>query len=220
MYGLRRGSREQLGIAAGRGSRRSALSSAAHSAPRLGSRRAPALVALAARHLNRPVKLVRDAATRASPSPTYRAETAPSRPARRHAATASSPRYSHEGWELTSRPDAYFVGGIENSAHCTPSAHVKTRIKMVHADRNTPGFMRSPPELPYIYALESAIDELAVKLGMDPVELRRINDPDDRPDHGKPYTSRSLMQCYDEAAEPSAGSAAMPSPARCATATG
>ena len=53
---------------------------------------------------------------------------------------------------------------------------VKTKVNIVHADRNTPGFMRSPPVVPYIYALESAIDELAVKLGIDPVELRRIND--------------------------------------------
>ena len=58
----------------------------------------------------------------------------------------------------------------------------------MHADRNTPGFMRSPPEVPYIYALESAMDELAVKLGMDPVELRRINDTMKEPIEGKPYT--------------------------------
>jgi xanthine dehydrogenase YagR molybdenum-binding subunit len=63
-----------------------------------------------------------------------------------------------------------------------------------------PGFMRSPPVVPYIYALESAIDELALKLDMDPVELRRINDTMTDPIDGKPYSSRSLMKCYDEAA--------------------
>ncbi|MFZ1095543.1 MAG: hypothetical protein WAN75_41040 [Xanthobacteraceae bacterium] len=41
----------------------------------------------------------------------------------------------------------------------------------MHADRNTPGFMRSPPVVPCIYALESAIDELAIRLAMDPIEL-------------------------------------------------
>jgi xanthine dehydrogenase YagR molybdenum-binding subunit len=70
----------------------------------------------------------------------------------------------------------------------------------VHADRNTPGFMRSPPVVPYIYALESAIDELAIKLDMDPVELRRVNDSM-ADATGKPWSSRSLMKCYDEAAE-------------------
>src|SRR5829696_3331435 len=78
---------------------------------------------------------------------------------------------------------------------------VKTKVNIVHADRNTPGFMRSPPVVPYIYALESAMDELAVKLGMDPIELRRINDTMTDPITSKPYSSRSLVQCYDEAAK-------------------
>ena len=74
------------------------------------------------------------------------------------------------------------------------------RVNTVSADRNTPGFMRSPPEVPYVYALESALDELAEQLDMDPVELRRINDTLKEPVTGVPYTSRSLMQCFDEAA--------------------
>src|SRR5581483_10074832 len=77
---------------------------------------------------------------------------------------------------------------------------VKTHVTIVHADRNTPGFMRSPPVVPYIYALESAMDELAIKLNMDPVELRRVNDAM-QDATGKPWSSRSLMQCYDAAKE-------------------
>jgi xanthine dehydrogenase YagR molybdenum-binding subunit len=61
--------------------------------------------------------------------------------------------------------------------------------------------MRSPPEVPYLFALESAMDELAVKLGMDPIELRRINDTMTEPIGGKSYTSRSLMACFDEGAK-------------------
>jgi xanthine dehydrogenase YagR molybdenum-binding subunit len=76
---------------------------------------------------------------------------------------------------------------------------VRTKVNIVHADRNTPGFMRSPPVVPYIYALERAMDELAAKLRMDPVEFRRVNDTMTDPVSGKPYSSRSLMQCYDEA---------------------
>jgi len=53
--------------------------------------------------------------------------------------------------------------------------------------------------VPYIYGLESAIDELAVKLDMDPIELRRINDSM-TDSMGKQWSSRSLMQCFDEAA--------------------
>ncbi len=158
-----------------------------------------ALVALAARKLNRPVKLV---ATRDQgfTTATYRAET-------RHHVRLGAGRdgklvgYQHEGWEISSRPDPYAVAGVDESAHLYAFGAVATKVSIVHADRNTPGFMRSPPVVPYIYALESALDELAWKLGMDPVELRRVNDTMTDPIKGKPYSSRSLMQCYDEAAK-------------------
>lgn len=52
-----------------------------------------------------------------------------------------------------------------------------------------------------MFALESAMDELAVALRMDPIELRRVNDTMTEPIKGKPYTSRSLMACFDEAAK-------------------
>src|SRR5207302_8743977 len=76
-----------------------------------------------------------------------------------------------------------------------------TKVSMVHADRNTPGIMRSPPEVPYLFALESAVDELAVALDIDPVELRRRNDTMKEPIRGLPYTSRSLMACFDAAGQ-------------------
>jgi len=158
-----------------------------------------ALVALAAKKLNRPVKLVptRDQGFTIA---TYRAET-------RHRIRLGAGRdgklvgYSHEGWEITSRPDPYVVAGVNESAHLYGFGAVKTHVNIVHADRNTPGFMRSPPVVPYIFALETAMDELAVKLGMDPVELRRVNDTMTDPIKGKPYSSRSLMPCYDAAAQ-------------------
>ncbi len=71
---------------------------------------------------------------------------------------------------------------------------------MVRADRSTPGFMRAPAETPYIYALECAMDELAVALAMDPIELRRMNDTMKEPIKGLPYTSRTMMPCFDQAA--------------------
>jgi xanthine dehydrogenase YagR molybdenum-binding subunit len=156
------------------------------------------LVALAAKRLNRPVKLV---ATRDQgfTIQTYRAET-------RHRIRIGAERggkitsFIHEGWEITSRPDPYSVSGVEDSARLYGFGAVKTGVTLVHADRNTPGFMRSPPVVPYIYALESAMDELAVKLDVDPVELRRINDSSTDAT-GKQWSSRSLMKCYSQAAE-------------------
>lgn len=155
------------------------------------------LVAQAARRLGRPVKLVmpRDQGFSLA---TYRAET-------RHKVTLGADRsgkitaYGHEAWELTSRSDAYFNGGTGNTSAMYAVPNVETKVRVVDADRNTPGFMRSPAEVPYMYALESAMDELAVKLNIDPVELRRINDTDTNLVTGARYTSRSLMKCYDEA---------------------
>ncbi|MGH6663525.1 MAG: xanthine dehydrogenase family protein molybdopterin-binding subunit, partial [Pseudolabrys sp.] len=156
------------------------------------------LVALAAKKLGRPVKLV---ATRDQgfTIATYRAET-------RHEIKIGAQKngkitsFQHEGWEVTSRPDDYSVAGVEDSARLYGFGAVKTSVTLVHADRNTPGFMRSPPVVPYIYALESAMDELAVKLAMDPIELRRVNDSM-KDATGKEWSSRSLMKCYDQAAQ-------------------
>jgi len=158
-----------------------------------------ALIALAARRLNRPVKLVptRDQGFTIA---TYRAET-------HHRVRLGARRdgkmvgYSHEGWEVSSRPDAYVVAGVKESAHLYGFGDVATKVNIVRADRNTPGFMRSPPVVPYIFALESAVDELAIKLAMDPVELRRVNDTMVDGVTGKRWSSRSLMKCYDQAAE-------------------
>ncbi len=169
-----------------------------------------AMVALAARRLNRAVKLV---ATRAQgfTVSTYRAET-------RHHIRLGASRdgklvgYSHEGWEVSSRPDSYVVAGVEDSAQLYAYGAVATKVNVVHADRSTPGYMRSPPVVPYIYALESAMDEMAVKLNMDPVELRRVNDTAVSTIGNKPYSSRSLMKCYDQAAEAFGWSRRNPAP--------
>jgi xanthine dehydrogenase YagR molybdenum-binding subunit len=197
MYGLKNNAAEKLGIKPDKVHAVShfvggAFGSKAQLTPRTG------LVALAAKKLNRPVKLV---ATRDQgfTIATYRAET-------RHKIKMGASKdgkiasFQHEGWEVTSRPDPYSVAGVEDSARVYGFGAVKTGVTLVHADRNTPGFMRSPPVVPYIYALESAMDELAVKLNMDPVELRRVNDSM-KDATGKQWSSRSLMKCYDQAAE-------------------
>lgn len=197
VYGLRNGVANRLGIDPERVNVVSpyvggAFGSKSSTTPRTG------LVAYAARQLGRPVKLVatRDQGFTVS---SYRAET------RHHIRLGARPdgkivAYDHEGWELTSRPDAYSVKGNQETAHLYDFGAVRTKVNVVHADRNTPGFMRSPPVVPYVYALESAMDELAVELNMDPVELRRANDGP-RDSFGKAWTSRSLMACYDAASQ-------------------
>ena len=156
-------------------------------------------VAAAARALGRPVKLVvtrEQGFTTAS----FRAETrmdvklGASRDGTMRAA-------EHTGRELTSRADAYMVAGYENSLRMYNAEAVRGSVETVHADRQTPGFMRAPPEVPYFFAFESAVDELARELEMDPVELRIRNDIDKEPVKGVPFTSRSLVECYRRAGE-------------------
>ncbi|MBV8166943.1 MAG: xanthine dehydrogenase family protein molybdopterin-binding subunit, partial [Alphaproteobacteria bacterium] len=158
-----------------------------------------ALVALAARRLKRPVKLV---ATRDQgfTIATYRAET---RHKIRLGADADGrlQSLSHEGWEVTSRPDPYMVAGTSTTTRLYACPNVASNVSLVRADRNTPGFMRSPPEVPYLFALESAMDELAIALNLDPVELRRRNDTMKEPIKGLPYTSRALVPCFEAAAD-------------------
>ncbi len=126
--------------------------------------------------LDRPVKLVvtRDQGFTIA---TYRAET-------RHRIRLGAARdgkiaaYSHEvAGNCRRGTDDYVVGGNENARRDVWRARMcRPRSTSCKADRNTPGFMRSPPDVPYIYALEAAIDELADQLDIDPVELRRMND--------------------------------------------
>jgi xanthine dehydrogenase YagR molybdenum-binding subunit len=78
--------------------------------------------------------------------------------------------------------------------------HSRTLHRVVPLDVPTPSWMRAPGEAPGMYALESAMDELAVELGMDPVELRIRNEPETEPDSGRPFSSRHLVECLREGA--------------------
>ncbi len=62
-------------------------------------------------------------------------------------------------------------------------------------------FMRAPGESVGTFALECALDELAEKLELDPIELRRRIEPEKDPTTGKPFSSRYLIEAYDKGAE-------------------
>ncbi|MGC5021809.1 xanthine dehydrogenase family protein molybdopterin-binding subunit [Micromonospora sp. DT47] len=78
--------------------------------------------------------------------------------------------------------------------------HRRTTHRLVRLDVPTPFWMRAPGECPGAYALESAMDELATACGVDPVELRVRNDPTVDPDGGQPFSSRNLVACLREGA--------------------
>ena len=158
-----------------------------------------ALVALAARRLGRPVSLV----------PTRRQcfTIANYRPESRHDIRLSADGEGrltalvHEAEVVTSRFDPFAMEGADVTASLYACPAIRTEERAVRVDRNTPGPMRAPPEVPYLFALESAMDEMAWRLGLDPIDLRRRNDTARDPVSGKPFTSRPLMACFDAGAK-------------------
>ncbi|MFE9851512.1 xanthine dehydrogenase family protein molybdopterin-binding subunit [Streptomyces sp. NPDC005576] len=80
------------------------------------------------------------------------------------------------------------------------SPHGRSAHRVAALDVPTPSWMRAPGEASGMYALESAMDELACALGIDPVELRVRNEPATEPDSGKPFSSRNLVACLREGA--------------------
>jgi xanthine dehydrogenase YagR molybdenum-binding subunit len=75
-----------------------------------------------------------------------------------------------------------------------------TTNSVVRLDVPTPTYMRAPSEAPGSFALESAIDELAERCGLDPIELRARNEPEAGPISGLPFSSNHLIACLREGA--------------------
>ena len=71
--------------------------------------------------------------------------------------------------------------------------------KILNRPSGTP--LRGPGEASGTFALESAMDELAEKLGLDPIELRRINHADTDQRNGRKWSSKNLLACYDQGAK-------------------
>jgi xanthine dehydrogenase YagR molybdenum-binding subunit len=80
------------------------------------------------------------------------------------------------------------------------AANRRTTHRLVRLDVPSPSWMRAPGECPGMYALESAMDELAVACGLDPVELRLRNEPEVDPETGNRFSSRNLVACLREGA--------------------
>lgn len=77
------------------------------------------------------------------------------------------------------------------------------RVNYQQADMNLvlSGSMRAPGEAVGQIALECAMDELAIKLDIDPIELRRRNEPEQDPSQGIPFSTRQLIACMEQGAE-------------------
>ncbi len=108
---------------------------------------------------------------------------------------------THEAITVTSQYENYYRQETGWSGLLYKSPHAKYTHKLARLDLSTPCDMRAPSAATAVYALECAIDELAVALNLDPLELR-LRCYSDRDQHGdRPYGSKSLRDCYRQGAE-------------------
>jgi xanthine dehydrogenase YagR molybdenum-binding subunit len=96
------------------------------------------------------------------------------------------------------------------SAYAAQSFRLDVETARMDMLSNT--FMRAPGESVGTFALESAVDELAERLGMDPIELRIRNEPEKDPTTGIPFSSRHIVEAYRTGAERFGWSARDPKP--------
>ncbi len=106
----------------------------------------------------------------------------------------------HHAKTATSAFDDFFEPAANSSHTLYASPAIATTHEAVRVDTGTPLFMRAPGEAPGSAALESAIDEMALACGMDPLVFRQVNYAEFEPISGKPFSSKALRQCYDEGA--------------------
>jgi xanthine dehydrogenase YagR molybdenum-binding subunit len=108
---------------------------------------------------------------------------------------------AHDAVTVTSQYEEFHRQETGWSGLLYKSANAKYTHKLARLDLATPCDMRAPSAATAVYALECAMDELAVALKLDPVELR-VRCYSDRDQHTeRPYSSKSLRECYRQGAE-------------------
>ena len=101
----------------------------------------------------------------------------------------------HEAWVHSARAKEFAEQAAVSSRMMYTADHRRTDHHVVPLDVPPPFWMRAPGEAPGMFAGEVAMDELAERLGMDPIDLRVRNEPADDPESGKPWSSRRLVDC-------------------------
>jgi xanthine dehydrogenase YagR molybdenum-binding subunit len=157
------------------------------------------LAAVAAKQLRRPVKV--------SVTRQMMFTTVGHRPATKQSLKLAATRdgqltaIAHDTVCHTSFVDTYLedCGATTKALYTAKNLHVSHAVARVN--RGTPTAMRAPGSAPGLFALESAMDELAVKLKMDPIELRLKNIAEIDQDSGKPWSGNHLHECLQVGAE-------------------
>ena len=107
----------------------------------------------------------------------------------------------HHVKTMSSSFDDFFEPAADISHTLYASPAIATSHEAVRLDTGTPIFMRAPGEATGSIALESAIDEMALACGMDPLAFRLKNYAEVEPISGKPFSSKALRDCYTQGAE-------------------
>jgi xanthine dehydrogenase YagR molybdenum-binding subunit len=108
---------------------------------------------------------------------------------------------THDAVTVTSQHELFHRQETGWSGLLYKSAHAKYTHKLARLDLATSCDMRAPSAASAVYALECAMDELAVALKLDPLELR-LRCYSDRDQHAdRPYSSKNLRECYRQGAE-------------------
>ncbi|HEV2764200.1 MAG TPA: xanthine dehydrogenase family protein molybdopterin-binding subunit, partial [Pyrinomonadaceae bacterium] len=159
----------------------------------------PALTAMAARELKRPVKVVYTR-TQMYTGHGYRPYTV-QKIALGAGRDGKLTSMIHEAWHNTSTFEEFSDGttGFTRQVYACPNLYAPLRI--TDTDLNTPTWMRAPGAVSGMFALECAMDELAYALKIDPLELRLINYAETDPESGRPFSSKALRECYRLGAE-------------------
>jgi xanthine dehydrogenase YagR molybdenum-binding subunit len=157
------------------------------------------LAALAARVVKRPVKLVlsrRQMFTSVGHRPPTRQENTYAARRDGHLVAVKHLAYAH-----TSQTDEFMepTGAPVNVLYAC--ANVETEHRLVRVNVGAPTYARAPGEASGSFGQETAMDELAVALNMDPVDLRMRNYAEIDESNGHPWSSKSLSECYDLGAQ-------------------
>ncbi len=107
---------------------------------------------------------------------------------------------THEAWGQTSRHEEFAERIVDPTKSAYRCPNLDTRYRLVPLDLSTPAWTRGPGEASGSFALESAMDELAVALNLDPLALRLKNFAAVDPVGDKPWSSNQLRACYEQGA--------------------
>ena len=157
-----------------------------------------ALTAMAARQLGKPVKLVLERPNMFGP--------VGGRPRTEQSFSISADSAGqfdavrHDVFSHTSVIEDFTEPAALQTRILYACPNLGTSHRVVPLNVATPTFQRAPGHATGTFALESAIDELAHQLGIDPIELRLKNEPSSDPEKKVPWSSRSLRECYSSGA--------------------